>query len=74
MVAEKSELNVFLTPKPVYNPFWTKIHRNTLGTMINLFIAKKTKKNHPKNRNQPETKTQPELRFFSPQILKVKIT
>jgi hypothetical protein len=21
MVAEKSELNVFLTPKPVYNPF-----------------------------------------------------
>jgi len=41
--------------------------------MINLFIAKK-KKNHLKNRNQPETKTQPELRFFSPQILKVKIT
>jgi hypothetical protein len=64
MVAEKSELNVFFTPKPVYNPFWTKIHRNTLGTMINLFIAKKTKKIIPKTEINLKQKLNPSSDFF----------
>jgi acyl-[acyl carrier protein]--UDP-N-acetylglucosamine O-acyltransferase len=70
MVAEKSELNVFW----LQNLFTTHFEPKYLKYLRNNYKLIYSKKNHLKNRNQPESKTQPELRFFSPQILKAKIT
>jgi hypothetical protein len=52
--------------------FNQKYLENTLGVVINLFMALKNQKHHPKNQNQYKTKNQIKLRFVVTSTFKVK--
>jgi hypothetical protein len=69
VVAEKLGFNFFLSKNLFFS---RKYLENTLRVVINLFLALKNKKHHPKNQNQHEIKNQTKLRFVVTSTFNVK--